>query len=245
MNVVVIGATGAIGAAMIKQLVELPNLGQLFSFSRCHPCLNSASPICQLNSAKVVHGFVDLESETSIQQLGEVLSDTPLDLVLICTGLLHNTDIKPEKSLKNLDADKLQRLFQINSIAPALIAQQLMPRLRRRGKAVFAALSARVSSISDNRLGGWYGYRASKSALNMFLKTAAIEVSRTHPEAVVVGLHPGTVDSNLSAPFQRGVPAHQLFSADQAANYLLQVIGGLGSGDSGKLFAWDGEEIPF
>jgi NAD(P)-dependent dehydrogenase (short-subunit alcohol dehydrogenase family) len=116
-----------------------------------------------------------------------------------------------------------------------------MPRDRR---AVFAALSARVGSIGDNRLGGWHSYRASKAALNMILRNLAVELGRTHPQAVVAGLHPGTVDTGLSAPFQRGVKPEKLFTADHSAERLLTVLERLTPADSGGVFAWDGQRIP-
>ena len=171
---------------------------------------------------------------------------TPLDLVLVATGRLTRADGSgPEKALRQVSAAGLHELFADNAIVPALIAsavQQLLPRDRR---AVFAVLSARVGSIGDNRLGGWHAYRASKAALNMLCRTIAIEWARSHPQAVVAALHPGTVDTGLSAPFQRGVAPDRLFTPDVSAAALLDVIDRLQPADSGGFFAWDGAPIPY
>jgi NAD(P)-dependent dehydrogenase (short-subunit alcohol dehydrogenase family) len=136
------------------------------------------------------------------------------------------------------------RIFLTNSIGPSLVMKHFLPKLCANEKAVFAAISARVGSITDNSLGGWYSYRASKAALNMIIKTASIEVQRKRPEAIVVGLHPGTVVSNLSAPFKSSVPERSLFSPELSASYLLKVLDDLSSDDSGNCFAWDGVTIP-
>lgn len=149
----------------------------------------------------------------------------------------------PEKSLRELTAEKLVTLYSANTVAPALFAKHFLPLLPRERRAVFAAVSARVGSISDNRLGGWYSYRASKAALNMILRSAAIETARRNPEAIVAGLHPGTVRSALSHPFQRGVAAGKLFRPDYSASRLVDVLAGLTPADSGHCFAWDGSRI--
>ena len=139
----------------------------------------------------------------------------------------------------------LARSFQVNAIGPALVAKHFLPRLPKDRPARFAVLSARVGSIEDNRLGGWYGYRASKAALNMLVRSLAIELARTRPLAVCVALHPGTVDTALSRPFQRNVAAQKLFTPAYAAGRLLDVLDGLGPGDSGGFYAYDGTRIPF
>jgi NAD(P)-dependent dehydrogenase (short-subunit alcohol dehydrogenase family) len=151
----------------------------------------------------------------------------------------------PEKSLKQITAQGLAEQFAINAIGPALVAQAFLPLLPRDRRAVFAVLSARVGSIEDNRLGGWHGYRAAKAALNMLVRNFAIELARSHPQAIVVGLHPGTVDTALSAPFQKGVAPERLFTPASAAARLLDTLDGLTPQDSGGLFAWDGSRIPF
>ncbi len=182
------------------------------------------------------------EPDTIAEAAGSI--GGPLDLVIVATGLLHDGEFGPEKSLRDLDADALARSFAVNTIGPALVAKHFLPLMRRDGKSVFAALSARVGSISDNGVGGWYGYRAAKAALNQMLKTASIEHARRWPEGVVVGLHPGTVDTGLSKPFQRNVADGKLFDAAYSAGAMLDVLDGLSATDSGKVFAYDGSEVP-
>lgn len=167
----------------------------------------------------------------------------PLDLVIVASGILHAPGIMPEKSLRDISADKFMQLYQANAIVLALIAKYFVPALSKKHRSVFAALSARVGSISDNRLGGWYACRASKAALNMTIKNVAIETQRTNKQAIVCALHPGTVDSPLSEPFQKNVPEGKLFTADYSVACMLQVLDSLTSSDSGKIFAWDGKEV--
>ena len=166
-----------------------------------------------------------------------------MTLVFIATGVLHH-GFEPERGWRALQADHLLRDFRVNAVGPALVARHFLPLLPRDRRAVFAALSARVGSIGDNRLGGWHSYRASKAALNMILRNLAIELARTHPQAVVAGLHPGTVDTGLSEPFQKGVKPDKLFTAELSAERLLAVMDALTPADSGRVFAWDGQPIP-
>jgi NAD(P)-dependent dehydrogenase (short-subunit alcohol dehydrogenase family) len=152
--------------------------------------------------------------------------------------------IQPEKALKQINAKAMAHVLAVNAIAPALIAKYFLPLMARDEKAVMAHLSARVGSISDNRMGGWTSYRAAKAAQNMVVKNAAIETARRDKQKIIIGLHPGTVDSHLSAPFQGNVADDKLFSPAQSAAYLLAVIDGLQADDSGKVFAWDGQIVP-
>jgi NAD(P)-dependent dehydrogenase (short-subunit alcohol dehydrogenase family) len=188
---------------------------------------------------------IDLTDEASIQNaaIGIAERQMPVRLVFLATGLLSDARTTPEKSLRDLDAATLAHLFAINTIGPALIAKHLLPLLPRDGKSVFAALSARVGSIGDNRLGGWYGYRASKAALNQIIHTAAIELARTRPEAICVALHPGTVATSLSAPFAKHGLGIQ--EPEAAAFRLLTVIDRLQQQDSGGLFDHRGDFIPW
>ncbi len=187
----------------------------------------------------------DLEDEASLAAAAAELKDgAPIRRLIVATGLLHAEGVAPERSTAALNAAQLLRLYAINAVGPALIAKHFLPLLPRAEPSVFAALSARVGSIGDNRLGGWHSYRASKAALNMLIRTLAIELKRTRPHAILVGLHPGTVDTALSKPFQRGVPEGRLFTPDEAAGRLLAVVDGLGPDDSGAVFAWDGARIP-
>ena len=146
-------------------------------------------------------------------------------------------------SLRDIDAEKLSRVLAINAVGPALVAKHFLPRLRKETKTVFAALSARVGSIGDNRLGGWYSYRASKAALNMLLKTLSIEQARLLPQSIVVGLHPGTVDTGLSRPYSKGTSPQKIFSPETAAGHLVAVLDKVCQPDSGGVFAWDSKRI--
>ena len=220
LRAVVIGASGGIGAAFVD-------------------LLRDRGEVVALNRADL-----DLTDPASITVAAERIGG-PLDLLVVATGMLHDASGGPEKSLRDLDPARLARSFAINAIGPALVAKAFLPLLRTDRKTAFAALSARVGSIGDNRLGGWYGYRASKSALNQLLRTAAIEHARRSPLGIVASLHPGTVATNLSAPFQRGVPTAKLFTPAFSANAMLGVLDRLTPADSGGLFAWDGQAIPF
>jgi NAD(P)-dependent dehydrogenase (short-subunit alcohol dehydrogenase family) len=238
MRSAVFGATGGIGAAVVEALAARHPDGVIYAGAR------GKIP----NLPQGARPFVfDLLDESSIKAAAEEIGrDGPLDLIFIATGILLNgTEIAPEKSWAKLDAGMMAQVFALNTIGPALIAKHFLPLLPREGRCVFAALSARVGSIADNRLGGWHSYRASKAALNMIVRNLAIEMKPRNSEAIAVTLHPGTVDSALSKPFQRGVPAEKLFTTAFSAHALLGVIDELQPDDSGKLFAWDGAEIPF
>jgi NAD(P)-dependent dehydrogenase (short-subunit alcohol dehydrogenase family) len=235
-QVAVIGATGAIGQAFVRHYADLPGVETVWALSRRQAA----------SDGKIRPLVLDLAEEATIRNAAAAI-EGPLDMIIVATGLLHAETpllVSPEKSLTQLDPAVLQRLFQVNSIGPAMIMKHFLPLLRRDSRSVFAALSARVGSITDNQLGGWYGYRASKAALNMLVKTAAIEIRRSNKQAIVVGLHPGTVDSALSLPFQQRVPPAQLFSPTLAVSKLARVLDNLDTPHSGKCFAHDGSEIP-
>lgn len=187
----------------------------------------------------------DLADEASIAAAAAAMKDYPPEWVIIATGVLTLADgTGPERTYKRLDPAAMAEVFVLNTIGPALIAKHMLPLMPRGRPFTLAALSARVGSIGDNRLGGWHSYRASKAALNMLLRNFAIEMARTHPESVIVGLHPGTVDSSLSAPFQSGLPEGQLTAPDVAAANLLGVLAGLGPAQSGRVFDFRGTEVP-
>lgn len=175
--------------------------------------------------------------------VGQQLADRglPLSRLIVATGVLHEGPMQPERSWNHLDADALQRLFQVNTIGPALVMRHFLPLLPKQGRCVAAFLSARVGSIGDNALGGWYGYRASKAALNQLVHTAAIELARRSREAMCVALHPGTVDTPLSQPFAK--TGLQVRSPGGAASELLQVIDQLPAGSSGGFFDHHGLSI--
>ena len=231
MQAIVVGASGGIGAALCRHLSA--SGVQVHALSRRSP----DAPHSQWQP-------IDLEAPDTIPAaLAALQLQAPVDRLWVATGMLHDARQQPERALKQLNAAALTRSFAINAIGPALVLAAAAPHLAPDARA--AALSARVGSISDNRLGGWYGYRASKAALNQLWRTAAIELARTRPSAICVTLHPGTVATGMSAPFQRGVPTEQLFDADFAAGKLLQVLESLTPGDSGSCFDWAGAAIPF
>jgi len=226
---VVIGASGGIGGAVADALEDEAGHAKVWRFGR------SLTGNAQL----------DLTDEASIAEAAaQVAAGPPPSLVFVATGILGEGERGPEKALRDLDPEWLARVFAINTIGPALVAKHFLPLLPRTGTPVFAALSARVGSISDNRLGGWHGYRASKAALNMLIRNFAIDAARRNDRSIVVGLHPGTVDTRLSEPFRGTVAPGKLFDPERAALQLLDVIEGLKPVDSGRCFAWDGVEIP-
>ena len=233
MRAAVIGANGAIGRALVDRLAADARFEAVHALSR-RPSTDPAS--------SVRPGEIDIADEASIRAAAEAVG-APLHLVFVATGLLHEGTRSPERALRELDATWLAHVFAVNTIGPALVLRSFSPLLPRTGRSTIAALSARVGSVSDNRIGGWYGYRASKAALNMMIRSAAIEIARTRPEAVCVALHPGTVDSTLSRPFQAQVPPNKLFRPAFAAERMLAVLDGLTPEQSGRCFAWDGSEI--
>lgn len=225
-NIAVIGSSGAMGSAITKRLSEKFPDASLYAFSRNN------------------EHHIDYSSEDSILGASELATKyKPLDMVIVTNGILHDGNITPEKSLRELSAEKFHHIFEANTIVPALIAKHFLPKLNKERLSIFAALSARVGSISDNQLGGWYAYRASKAALNMIIKNAAIEMSRRNKQAIIVGLHPGTVDSPLSKPFQANVSEGKLFTPEYSAEKLLEVLENMKQEHTGRCFAWDGQEI--
>lgn len=220
----VIGGSGAIGAALVAQLQALPQQAQVVALHR-----HSAPPL-------------DFGHETSIAEAAAALADqAPFHLIVNAAGLLHTPRFMPEKKLADLHYAQMEETFRVNTFGPAMVIRHFAPLLARR-HGVLAMLSAKVGSIEDNRLGGWYSYRASKAALNMMVKTAAIEIARSKPEAIVIALHPGTVKSALSQAFRGGEAGR---APEQAAAELLGVIGKLSPADSGKFFSWNGDTLPW
>ena len=228
---VVFGASGGVGAALCETLAERGT--RVWAGSRTGPAAGAGE------------GFAfDLEDEGTIADAANAVRSDPPDAIIVATGVLTLPDgTGPERSLKQVDPAAMARIFAINTIGPALIAKHFAPLLARRERGVFAVLSARVGSIGDNRLGGWHSYRASKAALNMLVCNWSIELARTHPEAVVCALHPGTVDTRLSRPFQANVPEGQLFTPRRSARALIDVMENLTPENSGDAFDWQGKRI--
>ena len=224
MDTIVIGASGGIGGALADLFEQ--------NSDRVHRLSRSG-------------GRLDLADGASIAAAAAAQPFAEVRRLIVATGLLHDEALAPERSLRDLDADRLARSFMVNSIGPALVLRHFVPLLARSGRVEVALLSARVGSIADNRLGGWYGYRASKAALNQIARTAAIEIARSRPEAVIAALHPGTVDTAMSRPFQANVMPESLFTPARSAACLAKVLGDLSPADSGGFFDWKGEAIAF
>ncbi|MGH1456436.1 MAG: SDR family NAD(P)-dependent oxidoreductase [Alphaproteobacteria bacterium] len=233
-NIVIFGANGAIGGALCDYYAQ--NKGNhIFAVSR-----SVISP----TSSNTGHLQINFNDEASVEKCCSLIfKKSPPDIIIVTNGALRVDEQLPEKSLKDISKGYMASIFDINVIIPALVMKHILPMMPRDHSFKFAALSARVGSISDNQLGGWYSYRASKSALNMMIKTASIECARRNPKSVIFGLHPGTVNSNLSAPFQSNIAKEKLFTPQQSAQYLAGVVNDLIPEDTGNVFAWDGQRI--
>jgi NAD(P)-dependent dehydrogenase (short-subunit alcohol dehydrogenase family) len=237
VHALIVGGRGGVGSALVAQLTTDAAVTRITVWQR-----HSADAAGDANGKRTTNK-VDLLVEATIAAAAHTLGE--VDLVIVATGLLHDeaASIWPEKTWHTIDPDAMRRSFEINTIGPALVAKHVLPLLRRNRRSVFAVLSARVGSISDNNLGGWYSYRASKAALNQIIRCLAIELSAKRPQAICVGLHPGTVDTALSKPFQSNVAIDRLFTTDRSAVHLLGVIAALTPAQSGRMFDWAGQEI--
>jgi NAD(P)-dependent dehydrogenase (short-subunit alcohol dehydrogenase family) len=240
----VVGGGQGIGLGFVRNLLSNNNLERVYATYRR---LESATELLAIADARLECFQMDLTDESQIAAVIHKIQaeTTALDYVINCVGVLHEGELQPEKSLRQIDSDRLLRYFQVNSVGAMLLFKQVQPLLKHQNRSILATISAKVGSIGDNQLGGWYGYRASKAALNMFIRTTAIEYKRTCPQAILVALHPGTTDTQLSLPFQRNVPPEKLFSVDRTVAQLLTVIDGLDPNDSGEFFSWDGSRLPW
>jgi NAD(P)-dependent dehydrogenase (short-subunit alcohol dehydrogenase family) len=246
-RVLVTGASSGIGLAMVQALLENEAVAGVCAVSRRAGASPELQALGRLHPARLHRIDADLSTDAGLQAVAAGVRSTTdvLHLLVNCAGMLHGDAVRPEKSLASLDRAALEQVFALNAFAPILLVRALLPLLGRQSPCVLASLSARVGSIGDNRLGGWYAYRASKAAQNQLLRTLSIELRRSHPLAACVLLHPGTVDTPLSRPFQSRVPADALFPPAHAARRLLDVIAGLRPCDSGRFIAWDGSDVPW
>ncbi len=224
---VIVGGNSSIGEALFEQLRLSREYRDVFACGRS----------CRIK--------LDLLSEDSIADAADLIKATgiPVSTIAVCTGVLHTDKIKPEKTWKQAESKALETLFQVNAIGPMMVMKHFLPLLTKTGPSVFACLSARVGSIGDNGLGGWYGYRASKAALNQFVKTASVELSRTHPQAACIAIHPGTVSSNLSGPFSKN--GLDVMSPNQCARKLHKVLNEAEAQDSGGFFDYEKRRVPW
>lgn len=219
-NALIIGASGGIGQAIASEL--------------------TLSGVAVTGVSRRENGL-DITDEQSIEAHLDALSG-PFDLILVATGALEINGVPPEKTLRSLGSDAMLDQFKLNAIGPALVLKHALRLISRDQRAVIAVLSARVGSIGDNNLGGWYSYRASKAALNQLVRTAAIELARTHKQAICTALHPGTVATPFTAKY---LGRHPAVSPSQAARNLIAVIEDLNPDDTGKFFDWAGKSVPW
>ena len=241
------GASRGIGLELARQLVEARGFDTVIATSR-YPEKSDGLRALEDQHLDHVHKVpLDVTDEESVKAARREVAAIvdSLDLVFNVSGVLHDetTGLAPEKSLRDVDASNFAQSFAVNATGPILVARYFADMLPRNEPAVFANMSARVGSIGDNHKGGWYAYRASKAAQNQLTRTLSIEMGRRYKQTVCVALHPGTVDTRLSKPFQDRVPEEQLFSVERAAEQLLDVIDGLDQDNTGQFFDWAGEPI--
>jgi len=235
MNIAIVGGSGGMGRGFIDNLLKQDDAGHI------HATYYSSEP--RYSHRNVSWERVDITDESSVQAWCESLGE--IDWLINAAGILHDADHGPEKSIRRLDPGFFLKSMSVNSLATLLIAKHVQGKFKHGRSAVFAAVSARVGSIQDNRLGGWYSYRASKAALNMCIRTLAVEWKRTLPNVTVAALHPGTTDTALSEPFQKNVPEGKLFSPGYSTACMIDVLRGLCPAQSGQFWAYDGSSLPW
>ncbi|OZB06865.1 MAG: hypothetical protein B7X54_00535 [Idiomarina sp. 34-48-12] len=230
MQVLIIGAGGGIGQALVQYY---------------HEQGASVQALSRQLVPKLPGQWLQVTDYTEASLQRVVAQITQPDIVISTLGILHTDDFMPEKRIADLNWHQLQQTYYVNAVLPILLLQQLLPLLPKKNPCVWAQLSAKVGSITDNYLGGWYSYRASKAALNMLLKTASVELKRTHKQLCLATIHPGTTDTALSEPFQQRLPADKLYTPAQSAERIAHVINQLTAEDSGSFWHWDGSPLPY
>ncbi|MEZ8012182.1 MULTISPECIES: SDR family oxidoreductase [Vibrio] len=238
LHILVVGGSGGIGFAVVKHL--LSELSR-FDFLDVHVDATYHSQQPELENSRLNWHKVDATNEADIEQLSKQFEK--LDWLINCVGMLHTPDLGPEKNLSSIDPEFFLKNISVNTLPSLLLAKHFTPILRTSDNPKFAVVSAKVGSISDNRLGGWYSYRSSKAALNMFIKTMSIEWQRTIKKGTVLALHPGTTDTALSKPFQTNVPEGKLFESSYVAHQLVDIIRTATPDNSGHFYAYDGEQL--
>jgi NAD(P)-dependent dehydrogenase (short-subunit alcohol dehydrogenase family) len=233
-SVAIIGSSGAIGSAFLDAYIADKEISNIYSISRTE---------VELNDERIIHINIDVTDEVSVKAAASKIGENRLDKLIVATGILHTELFGPEKSIKDIKIENFVKIFSVNAFGPALIGKYFLPLMKKDKKSIAAFLSARVGSISENKLGGWYAYRASKSALNQIIKNFSIESKRTNPTGIIIGLQPGTVKSKLSEPFQKNVKKGKLLLPKDSVKSLIRVIESVMQNDSGKIFDWKGEEI--
>ena len=233
-SVAIIGSSGAIGRAFLDAYIADKEISNIYSISRTE---------VESNDKRIIHINIDVTDEVSVKAAASKIGENRLDKLIVATGILHTELFGPEKSIKDIKIENFVKIFSVNAFGPALIGKYFLPLMKKDEKSIAAFLSARVGSISENKLGGWYAYRASKSALNQIIKNFSIEAKRTNPTGIIIGLQPGTVKSKLSEPFQKNVKKGKLLLPKDSVKSLIRVIESVMQNDSGKIFDWKGEEI--
>ena len=238
LHILVVGGSGGIGFAVVKHL--LSELSR-FDFLDVHVDATYHSQQPELENNRLSWHKVDATDEADIKRLSSEFDQ--LDWLINCVGMLHTPDLGPEKNLSSIDPEFFLKNISVNTLPSLLLAKHFTPILKASDNPKFAVVSAKVGSISDNRLGGWYSYRSSKAALNMFIKTMSIEWQRTIKKGTVLALHPGTTDTALSKPFQTNVPEGKLFESSYVAHQLVDIIRTARPDNSGHFYAYDGEQL--
>lgn len=241
------GASRGVGLALVAELAQRPETKTVYATSRSPHTSEALNEVLSHHPDRICLLPIDVTQEDTIAKAAQMVAkETPVLHGLInAAGVLHTETLQPERRLEHVTPEALQTSFAVNAWGPLLMAKHFVPLLSHAAPAFLANISARVGSITDNGRGGWYSYRASKAAQNMTTKTLSLELKRRAPNVVCVALHPGTVDTRLSQPFQRSVPSHKLFSTERAARQLLAILDNLTPDDSGRFFAWDGTAIPW
>ncbi|MGA0242292.1 MAG: SDR family NAD(P)-dependent oxidoreductase, partial [Candidatus Marinamargulisbacteria bacterium] len=241
ITMILFGATGGIGAALLRMACRQHSHLRVYL-----PLRHGAHPpaVATTEHQQLIPLSWDSNDDASTDALTQHIHQ-PIDICLSAIGALHNHDYQPEKKLSQINNRQLAWTYHANAIVNAGILRAISPKMAKKTPSIMGFLSARVGSISDNRLGGWYAYRSAKAALNMLIKTASIEMARYNKQLCIIGIHPGTVDTELSKPFQSRVPNPQLFSPDQSAEAIFgHILNVVTSQYSGKVLAWDGTVIP-
>ena len=230
-NVLIAGASGAIGKEFTKLYSDDPSVDKIITLSTKKNIFSHE---------KIQSEEVDYSNEETFENLDKILQLESISTIMIATGILHADEIKPEKSIDAINFDNLKKVFQVNVFGPTLLIKKLLPLIKKSQGVKIVFLTARVGSITDNKLGGWYSYRSSKSALNMMISNLSIELQRLNKQNIVIGIHPGTVKSPLSEPFLKNVK-HNIFSPRESVELMTLVISKISQKDSGKCFDFSGK----
>jgi NAD(P)-dependent dehydrogenase (short-subunit alcohol dehydrogenase family) len=246
-NAFIAGASQGIGLGFVKHLLQEEKFAKIYATYRRQESAFELIALAGKHRDRLTCLAMDITDELQVSAcVGRIRAEADkLHFVVNCVGILHEGELQPEKSLRQIDPEQLIYYFQVNSIGGVLLAKHLLPLFQHSDRSIFASISAKIGSIGDNYLGGWYGYRASKAALNMLMRTVAIEYGRKSPNTSIVLLHPGTTDTRLSQPFQKNVPDEKLFPIERTVDQLMAVLAKLNPGDSGEFFSWDGSRLPW